>query len=239
MGLLRTLLELHQHKQEMDESKRRYNEELKLRQAEFDVNRAKMMKDFSEGLLNISPTITTPEGERVQHPLLKETGLQPDWERMTIGQEGAGVQVPKNLLEGYYDSLLKARQGETEHGYRMEEKKTPSGTTRQPTQYEIWKGQQPKGADTSLVAFKKSMTGATERTGERDWLKEYLNWQIDETDTPEKFIQTLPKPFQEEASKSLLGIGNLNTAGGMDDKTVLDEMAKRLQSQIDSLQIKK
>ncbi len=140
MGLLRNLL----LQDEIKEKKRQFDERMKLENAKLLVEQDKTKQAFkefmqgtSEKYVNISPTVTSPEGERVQHPLLKETGIQPDYSRAIFGEGQPQVPVPAPLFEKYYENLQKARQGAVKHDYRMEEKKTPSGTTEQPKAEQI------------------------------------------------------------------------------------------------------
>jgi hypothetical protein len=140
------------------------------------------------------------------------TGVQPSKYKVPpqFGVESpTQYSVPADLFKELMATKNKPWQAKTEEQQlKFEEEKAKIGakypsappTTRQPTQYEIWKGQQPKGADTSLVAYKKAMTEATRRTEVR------VNWKdlIDgEASTGETFGATSAKELED----NLRGMG--------------------------------
>jgi len=226
MGLLTLYLQERTRRKDFEQRKAEFQEEQKYHKAQEEINKQnadRLMRQFMENVsskyTNISPTTTTPEGQKVRHPFLQETGIAPDFSRATFGEGEPQVQVPSGMFGDWYKALQERRQGETEFGQELQKiehtqimkQKYPTGGG--DTYYEIWKSQQPSGSDTSLETFKKSTAQSvlnpkplTAKDIRPESITTFQNWEKTYKSNPyihfERWIKatkSIPEGFKEEA----------------------------------------
>lgn len=165
-GLGDILIQYQFRQKQIEEANKRFAEQQKLTKAKLLLDEEEARRDA----LNRVTELTTrqvqgllggaTEEERAEFPIdLSKFNISPETKQPVYTAE-------KGMFGDWYGGLLKRRQGETAHRYRMKEIEQtqkmqatyPEKTTTQPTQYDIWVSQQPEGADTSLEAYKKATT---------------------------------------------------------------------------------
>lgn len=206
MGILTLYLEERKRQKDFEEQKRQFGEKQKLDKAQTEINKQnserllrELMETISSKKINISPTMTSPEGERTQHPFFKETGVAPDFSSAVFGDGDPYIQEDKAIFGDWYEGLQKRRQGETAHEYKMKEIEQ---TQKMQKRYDTTGG---KG---QLTEYQKHLI---EQKGKIDWNGEYIKFirealLPEEKMNPEGFIESLQIPaLQAEARKALLG----------------------------------